>query len=58
MEKYNKALIALIAGLIAVANLFSPGLATGAENEDIIRLVVSILTPLLVWLVPNKPADA
>ena len=50
----DKALVALIMGLIYIANTFF-GFNFGL-TEDAVTAIVAALTPILVWLVPNKGA--
>lgn len=52
---YDKAIVAVIMGVLAIINLASGG--TGVISQDTqntVTAVVGGLTPLLVWLVPNK----
>lgn len=52
VAQYNKAIIALIMGGIAVANAFWPG-AVGIQ-ESTVNIIVGAITPILVYLIPNK----
>lgn len=49
----DKALVALVMALIYMANaFFNTGLVV---PEDMVASVVALLTPLLVWAIPNRP---
>ncbi len=49
---FDKALAALVMALIYMANTF---LNTGLTiSEETVNTVISLITPVLVWLVPNK----
>ena len=49
---WDKALTAIIMGLIYFANTYL-GLNFGID-EALLNQIIVVLTPLLVWLVPNK----
>ncbi len=53
MQKYNKAIVAVIGGLVALAAPFVPGLEAVVTPEIISSLAV-ILTPVFVYWIPNK----
>ena len=48
MQKYNKAIVAVVAGGIAVLNSLYGG------SSDTVTLVIAIATALGVYAVPNK----
>lgn len=48
----DKALVALIMGAIYIGNTFL-GLNIGL-SEATVTTIIGALTPILVWLVPNK----
>ena len=50
----DKAIVALIMGALFIINTFT-GLDIGLE-ESTVTAIIGALTPVLVWLVPNKPA--
>jgi hypothetical protein len=50
----DKALIALVMGVLYLLNTFA-GINIGLSEETIATLIAA-LTPVLVWLVPNKSA--
>lgn len=53
MSQYNKAIVALVMALIGIANtFFNAGVNISPET---VNTVVALLTPLLVYIVPNKP---
>ena len=53
----DKALIALIMAVIWLVNFFF-GYNLSWISQDTIATVVGLLTPVLVWAVPNKSAAA
>jgi hypothetical protein len=52
MAQYNKAIVALVMALIGVLNVFFGANITA--NPEAITAIVSLLTPVLVYLIPNK----
>lgn len=52
MTQYNKAIVALIMGFVAVANAIWPGKV--GLDEATVTIIVGALTPLLVYLIPNS----
>lgn len=52
---FDKAIVGVIMGGITLANLF--GLHFGL-SESMVNGIVGVLTPILVFLVPNLPKDA
>lgn len=54
LAAYNKAIVALVMALIGVANTFwNAGVTISPET---VNTVVGLLTPLLVYIIPNKAA--
>lgn len=51
----NKAVYGLLTGLLGVAALFVPGI-TEWVSPEIVSGVTAVVTSLVVYLVPNKPA--
>lgn len=51
----DKALVALIMSAIFLLNFFF-GLNLGFVTQETVATVVSLLTPILVWAIPNKAA--
>jgi hypothetical protein len=49
----DKALVALVMSALFLLNYFT-GITTGF-TEEMVTAAVGVLTPVLVWLVPNKP---
>jgi hypothetical protein len=49
----DKALVAAIGGLLALINMLFGIDWFGAHVADVIEWIVFVLTPILVWLVPN-----
>jgi len=56
MTVYSKAITALIMGIVSIVALWWPPIAQYASAE-IVGTVAGLLTPLLVYLIPNKPAQ-
>lgn len=50
----DKALVAVIMGVLYLLNTFA-GIDLGV-SEATINAIIAAVTPLLVWIVPNKPA--
>ena len=50
----DKALTALIMGALSLLNLLFGIDAFGAHLADVVQWIVFVLTPILVWLVPNR----
>lgn len=50
----NKALVALIGGLIVLANAIFD--MNWIADETTINSIAGVATPILVWMVPNKSA--
>jgi hypothetical protein len=54
MAEFNKAIVALaMAVLVIIDQLW--GIDLGAVSEETVTIVLAVLTPILVWLVPNWP---
>ena len=52
---FDKTIVAFIMGGVGIANLF--GLHFGL-SADTLNGIVAVLTPILVYLIPNLPKDA
>tara|TARA_R110000868_G_scaffold8081_2_gene41801 strand:- start:28678 stop:28854 length:177 start_codon:yes stop_codon:yes gene_type:complete len=50
----DKALVALIMSIIFLLNFFF-GVNLGIVSQDTVATIVGLLTPILVWAIPNKP---
>jgi hypothetical protein len=50
----DKALTAVVMGLLSILNLVF-GISLGIEPATV-QIIISALTPVLVYLIPNKPA--
>lgn len=50
----DKALVALIMSVIFLLNFFF-GINLGVVSQDTVATIVGLLTPILVWAIPNKP---
>lgn len=55
MSKYNKAIVALFGGILAMLGVF--GIEPEWATEGLLESVAAVLTPILVYLVPNKAAE-
>ncbi len=54
MQAYNRAIVAAVMAAIGLANTFlNAGITVSPET---VNTVVALLTPLLVYIVPNKDA--
>ena len=53
----DKALVALIMSAVFLLNFFF-GLNLGFVTQETVATVVSLVTPILVWAIPNKPKAA
>lgn len=54
MQAYNKAIVAVLMAIIAVANtFFNTGLVVDPAT---VNTVAALLTPILVWAIPNRSA--
>lgn len=49
----DKALVALVMAVIWLVNFFF-GINLGWISQDTVATVVGLLTPVLVWAIPNK----
>lgn len=52
IAQYNKALVAIVMGVIAIANNIWPG-SIGIQDTTV-NIIVGAVTPILVYLIPNK----
>lgn len=53
----DKALVALIMATISLINFFF-GYDLGWISQDTVATIVGLLTPILVWAIPNKAKPA
>jgi len=51
----DKALIAVVMAVIYLLNTFA-GLHLGV-SEEFLNTVIAVITPILVYLIPNKPSS-
>lgn len=49
----DKALVALIMGLLFVVQTYT-GFSTSWISQETVATLVGLLTPVLVWAIPNK----
>jgi len=52
---FDKAIVGFIMGAVGIANLF--GIHFGL-SADTVSSIVAVLTPILVYLIPNLPKDS
>ena len=50
----DKALVALIGAALWLIDYFIGGDWFGHVGEDSIGVIIAVLTPLMVWLIPNR----
>jgi purine-cytosine permease-like protein len=55
MSHYSKAIVAFLTGVVSIVAIWWPPVAS-VVSPEILTSVAAILTPLLVYLIPNKPA--
>lgn len=53
MQKYNKAIVAVLGSLVILLAPFVPGIET-VVTPEVIQGISAILTPALVYFIPNK----
>lgn len=53
-SQLDKAVVALVMAAVQLANVF--GLHWGVDEHTVTELV-SVATPILVWVIPNLPKD-
>ncbi len=53
----DKALVAMVMGLIFILNTYL-GVNLSWVSQETVATVVGLITPVLVWLVPNKTKSA
>lgn len=51
----DKALVALVMAVLFVINHYA-GIDLGFIGEDSVAAIISVLLPVLTWMVPNKPS--
>jgi hypothetical protein len=49
----DKALVALVMGLLFIVQTYT-GFSTSWITADTVSTIVGLITPVLVWAVPNK----
>lgn len=49
----DKALVALVMGLLFIIQQFT-GVSLGWISQETVTTVIGLLTPVLVWAIPNK----
>jgi uncharacterized membrane protein len=56
MAEFNKAIVALVMAVLVIADQLW-GISFGHVTEESITIILAVLTPILVWLVPNWPTQ-
>jgi hypothetical protein len=56
VAEFNKAIIALAMAILVIIDQLW-GIRLGAITEESVTIILAVLTPVLVWLVPNWPAQ-
>jgi hypothetical protein len=56
MQKYNKAIVAILSGAVTLLAAF--GIDVPQLTDATIVSIGAVLTPILVWLIPNKDPSA
>ena len=51
----DKALVALIMGLLFIIQTYT-GLSTSWISQETVATIIGLITPVLVWAIPNKSA--
>lgn len=49
----DKALVAMVMGVLYILNTFF-GLNVGWISQETVTTIIGLLTPVLVWAIPNK----
>ena len=49
----DKALVALIMGLLFIVQTYT-GFSTSWISQETVATIVGLITPVLVWAIPNK----
>jgi hypothetical protein len=49
----DKALVALVMGLLFIVQTYT-GFSTSWISPDTVATIVGLITPVLVWAIPNK----
>jgi hypothetical protein len=52
--EYNKAWVALAMAVLTIVELFTGWSISDKVSEEVIVGILAILTPILVWAVPNS----
>jgi purine-cytosine permease-like protein len=52
--EHSKAIVALIMAVLVVLEALT-GFSVPGLSEEVITVVLAALTPILVWLIPNRP---
>ena len=52
----DKALVAAILGILSIVNILwgVDAFGWGAHTQQTLEIVISVLLPILVWLIPNR----
>ena len=51
----DKALVAMVMGILFIVQTYF-GLNTSWISQETVATIIGLITPVLVWAIPNKPA--
>lgn len=51
----DKALVALVMGILFIIQTYT-GLSTSWISQETVVTIIGLITPVLVWAIPNKSA--
>lgn len=51
----DKALVAMVMGILFILQTYV-GLNTAWISQETVATIIGLITPVLVWAIPNKPA--
>ena len=53
----DKALVAMVMGVLFIIQTYF-GFNTAWISQDTVATIIGLITPVLVWAIPNKPVAA
>lgn len=51
----DKALVAMVMGILFIVQTYF-GMNTSWISQETVATIIGLITPVLVWAIPNKPA--
>lgn len=51
----DKALVAMVMGILFILQTYT-GLSTSWISQETVATIIGLITPVLVWAIPNKSA--